>query len=194
MFPICRALLLDENTHRLAAEAGGTRDYEVALVNKDPAIVNCYIALLQERHLIFEKSDDCQQDYRTLIKLYAFSGEMQDPMFQDHVMEALRLRYRPNRGKDMPDDPNLENAILIYERTPPGSFLRQLIRDIYAILRLPKGVHTGQGGYPAELLDDLVTRIDLYNRNLEHWKELEAVLTTGWPWPYFHSKKWEDML
>jgi hypothetical protein len=194
MFPACRALLPDRNPYKVQSEERGTDDHVVKLPNKDPVIVSYDTTSLEEREFRFEEHDDCQQDYKTLIKLYAFGEEMKDRMFQVHVMEALRNRLcQLPDGERTADDRSLENAILIYETNPEGSPLRDFISDCYAVQGLPEGLGAGAGKYHLELLIDLVKALDWYKIHRKECTDMEEHFTSGWLWPYLHSQKWDDM-
>ena len=129
------------------------------------------------------------EDYDYLVKLYSFGEKINDEIFQDHVMNALRHRlYNLDPGGPPPSFlPDKERLLDVFRSTPHNSKLRHMAVDLY-ISFSGSGCHTGATTKAhREFQMHYLERLTYLSKNPHKCGFMKQALQKGWPWPYFHS-------
>jgi ssDNA-binding Zn-finger/Zn-ribbon topoisomerase 1 len=96
----------------------------------DEKAFSCYYGWLYHRHIFFianPKSDEDDEDERSMMKAYELSRQVRDKTFGKAVLQALCEWFQETEFW-----PSIDSIILAYKVTTKRSQLRKLIVDVFA--------------------------------------------------------------
>lgn len=126
-----------------------------ALETADPAEFNLYINWLTQGTLT-TKTQNTQEEYQILFKLYLLSELFQDPEFRDAVLDAIITKF--NQSNDPTNDAFLPGDIVLTSIYCWDQLRR--LRDLVVLMYLRRAdrnfINSKRGELPAGFLEDLV--------------------------------------
>ena len=151
-----------------------------------------YLSALSEGRVKFDLQKVSSDDIMELLTLYDFGMQMNDKLYQDYVMDALRfsLCHRQRDGTRMAV-PTVQYINDVYGKTQTGSRPRNMMTHLCACASIGtflRGLEGPESELPnPEFVRHLVTILDTCIQQSYSYKALRQTFREGYPWPYFHT-------
>jgi hypothetical protein len=165
--------------------AGIDSDHQrfVSFTDDDPDIMNAYLYWLYFAKFRSQPATE-QDEYGFLAKLYIFGEEHKDRAFQDAVLNMIVYQSRKRDGNGDQCYPVGSVVKLLYDSTPPGSPMRQLLVDMSRTQGHAGWISSNESETHIEFLADLVRAF--MNSQTETPRESIQELVAGQPLSYHH--------
>lgn len=132
----------------------------VALPADEGDVFDLYMQYLYSGK-VASKLEAATAEFENLVQLYVLGEKFLDRQFQDRVVDALiAATHQPRPSKQYEHGtarwfPTAETLVPIYEHTPVGSPIRQLMVDMHLAHGIPKWLDADVGQHSKEFLLDL---------------------------------------